>query len=405
MGQCCVKGATPVHETEPEVTKQSAPSSKTDDAFGLSKHFEAIRVLGEGGTGETWLMKDKESKELVAVKLIRRPIPKALHKMLVQEVLIQRDLGEGHLNIVTSKEVVLTPTHLAFVLEYISGGTLTKYVSDRWLTVNKRGGLFLTEDEARYYFKQFLSAVEYMHGHKVAHRDLKLDNTLLDENDPPYIKICDFGFAKNFEANANMYTQIGTPVYMSPEVISSKRGRTGYDGQKADIWASGVMLFVMLLGMFPYEHSEHPDPNTSGAQIEVWLQQIKNKWREGGRVREAAKRLSPECRDLLDHIFDLNEKRRMSIADIRSHPWFAGPMSAKHEEAWSQLQYAQNGVNHQIASGRLHRPQRDEAIKDMMSQAAVVGRPTEEAKRISMTDLPSSYTYIKNASQMTRITI
>lgn len=60
--------------------------------------------------------------------------------------------------------------------------------------------------------------MEYCHGHRVAHRDLKLDNTLLDDHDPPFIRICDFGFAKNFDANSNMFTQIGTPVYMSPEV-------------------------------------------------------------------------------------------------------------------------------------------------------------------------------------------
>lgn len=70
----------------------------------------------------------------------------------------------------------------------------------------------------RFLLQQFISAVEYCHKHNVAHRDLKLDNTLLDNSDPPLIKICDFGFAKNFDADANMYTRIGTPVYMSPEV-------------------------------------------------------------------------------------------------------------------------------------------------------------------------------------------
>lgn len=153
MGQCCVKPATTAGEVQPEQITLAPTPTQVRDQFGLSKHFETLRLLGEGGTGETWLMRDRGSKELVAVKMIKRPIPKALHKMLIQEVMIQRDLGEGHINIVSFKEVVLTPTHLAFVLEYISGGTLTKHVSDRWATVHQRGGLFLSEDEARYYFK------------------------------------------------------------------------------------------------------------------------------------------------------------------------------------------------------------------------------------------------------------
>lgn len=153
MGGCCSAPdkALSIQEEQELVAKN--PASSTSDAFGLSNYFESQRLLGEGGSGETWLMKDKTTKELVAVKMIKRPIPKALHQMLLQEIMIQRDLGEGHINIVTSREVMLTPSHMAIVMEYVSGGTLTKYVSDRWKTVGDRGGLFLTEEEARYFFK------------------------------------------------------------------------------------------------------------------------------------------------------------------------------------------------------------------------------------------------------------
>lgn len=154
MGQCLSKRDSVVEDEKHATPRSELKSVESEnDIFGLSKHFETLRLLGEGGSGETWLMKDKETNELVAMKMLRRPIPKALHKMLLQEVTIQRDLGEGHFNIVTSKEVLLTPSHLAFVLEYISGGTLTKYVSDRWSTVSERGGLFLAEEEARFFFK------------------------------------------------------------------------------------------------------------------------------------------------------------------------------------------------------------------------------------------------------------
>jgi len=193
-------------------------------------------------------MREIATQDLVAVKLIPRPIHRPLRRMILQEIKIQRDLGEGHINIVNFKEVILTPSHVAFVLEYVPGGTLAKYVSDKWKTSQERNGLFLTEEEARFILKQFLSAVEYIHKHKVAHRDLKLDNTLVDENDPPLVKICDFGFSKIFGSKSKMHSQIGTPVYMSPELIGAKRGAMGYSGKKADIWATGVLLFAMLLG-------------------------------------------------------------------------------------------------------------------------------------------------------------
>ncbi|GMH37429.1 hypothetical protein BSKO_05302 [Bryopsis sp. KO-2023] len=361
----------------------SGGASKVANQFGLD-FLVTKHMLGEGGSGETWLMEDSTTKELVAVKLIKRPIPKVLHEMLLHEIQIQSDLGGGHTNIVNAREVVLTNSHLALILEYASGGTLTKYVSDRWDTVQDRGGLFLAEDEALFFFKQFISAVEYCHKHSVAHRDLKLDNTLLDSSKPPFIKICDFGFAKNFDEDANMHTHIGTPVYMSPELISSKRGRMGYDGRKADVWASGVMLFVMLLGMFPYEHSEHPDPNTSAAQIEVWLQQIKSKWRENARVRDAAAKLSPECQDMLDHIFDLNEKRRMSVEDIKAHPWFQRKLDEEKERALGMLLREQGKISCDVQQKTAKTRKRDEMLKTMLSVAARVGNPGDSLMRVGL---------------------
>ena len=79
--------------------------------------------------------------------------------------------------------------------------------------------------------QQCIEAVDYCHQRNVAHRDLKLDNTLLDTNDPPHVKICDFGFAKLMGPNATMTTGLGTAVYMAPQQI--KKGADGYDGKAA----------------------------------------------------------------------------------------------------------------------------------------------------------------------------
>jgi len=154
------------------------------------------------------LNSDKRSGEEVAIKLIKRPLPKIILPNILREIRIQADLGEGHINIVDAKAALLTEAHLALVMEYAAGGSLTGYVAERWQHA-QHAGLFLGEDEARYFFRQFIGAVEYCHSHCVAHRDLKLDNTLLSSDSPPVLKLCDFGFAKTWTEDANMYTHIG----------------------------------------------------------------------------------------------------------------------------------------------------------------------------------------------------
>merc|ERR1711977_403803 len=175
-----------------------------NSGFGLEQEYESLFILGEGSTGETCLMRELATDRLLAVKGIRRPIPTPTVELLKREIEIQAKLCEGHLNIVNLHEVILTHSHLVLVQEYAEGGPLTTYVSARSETNEdthgRAKGLYLDEDEALYFFRQFISAVEFCHNHRVMHRDLKLDNTLLDGSEPPMIKICDFGFAKTSES-------------------------------------------------------------------------------------------------------------------------------------------------------------------------------------------------------------
>ena len=91
--------------------------------------------------------------------------------------------------------------------------------------------------------QQCISAVEYCHARNVAHRDLKLDNTLLDENTPPHVKICDFGFAKLMGDNSKMTTGLGTAVYMAPQQIQKQQGK-GYDGRAAGTRRTGGLACI-----------------------------------------------------------------------------------------------------------------------------------------------------------------
>ncbi|GIL65194.1 hypothetical protein Vafri_18977 [Volvox africanus] len=302
----------------------SSRHARTPD-FGINSHYRVMELLGEGGTGQTWLCQDLKSHRRVAIKFIPRPLAKVLVPMVSQEIQLQAQLSEGHLGLVRVESALLSKSHLGLVMEYIDGGTLTQYVTKRACNKGERGGLHLTEDEARYFFKQLVAAVEYLHASHVAHRDLKMCNVVLTQRRPPTLKLCDFGFAKGWDDSSMMHTRIGTPVYMSPQLIASKTDGKTYSATAADVWACGVMLFAMLLGRFPYDHVGHPDPNSSGAHFEVWTEQMKasnGDWQATPRVAPHINLLTEECKDLLGKMLDTEEKQRITIPEIRKHAWF-----------------------------------------------------------------------------------
>lgn len=203
--------------------------------------YEVIKDIGSGNFGVAKLVKDKSTGELFACKYIERG-PK-IDEHVQREIMNHRSLK--HPNIIRFKEVFLNPTHLAIVMEYASGGELFHRICT--------AGRF-TEDEARYYFQQLISGVSYCHSMQICHRDLKLENTLLDGSSAPHLKICDFGYSKSSVLHSQPKSIVGTPAYIAPEVLSRK----AYDGKIADVWSCGVTLYVMLVGAYPFEDPTDP---------------------------------------------------------------------------------------------------------------------------------------------------
>jgi serine/threonine-protein kinase SRK2 len=114
-----------------------------------------------------------------------------------------------------------------------------------------RPGHRVSEAQARWLFQQLIIALDFCHKRGVANRDLKLENLLLDASNTalPCLKICDFGYSKH-EMNSSAKTGVGTAIYMAPEVIL---GDDVYDAKKADLWSTGIILYAMLFGRYPFD--------------------------------------------------------------------------------------------------------------------------------------------------------
>ena len=124
-------------------------------------------------------------------------------------------------------------------MEYIGQKTMFHYLKDK-------PGRKVSEDVGRIIFKQIVSAVAYLHSKNIAHRDIKLENIMIGKN--KQIKLIDFGFSVTCKEGKNIRIICGTPSYMAPELTLKK----DYDGKKVDVWALGIIVFVMCAGFYPF---------------------------------------------------------------------------------------------------------------------------------------------------------
>ena len=221
------------------------------------------KLLGKGSFGEVHLTKITGDSKLYATKVYDRERIENTEafKYLTNEINIMHNLN--HPNIVKFIQVKKTKKHYYIVMEYCNGGELEKALEKYQL---KYGRPF-SEEIVQHLMRQIISAFKYMHSNQIMHRDIKLENILVnfesekDKNDlnmlKATVKIIDFGFACKIGKNALTYTTIGNPMNMSPLILKKltshgKVRQLGYD-MKADIWSLGAICYQMLIGKAAFD--------------------------------------------------------------------------------------------------------------------------------------------------------
>lgn len=262
--------------------------------------YEMVKNLGKGSQGSVVLANDKFTNDKVAIKFLPRGAQ--MNEKVQRELLNHRKFWHAH--VIQFYEVFLTEKFVCIVMEYAPGGSLSDYLTNN----------ALTEEGARFFFQQLVFAVKYCHHMGVANRDIKLENTLLSDTDQKLLKLCDFGLSK--DQSSLCRTRVGTPNYLSPEIIAMPRGGT-YDGKQSDVWSCGIMLYAMLCRTFPFDTPEDRNLPKEEAMLKLMERIVRGEWSIPDNVN-----LSPECVDLLKGILKSEPSERLTIDQILNHAWY-----------------------------------------------------------------------------------
>ncbi|XP_063797146.1 NUAK family SNF1-like kinase 1 [Pseudophryne corroboree] len=255
----------------------------------IKHRYQLLETLGRGTYGKVKKALDKATGMMVAVKSIQKDkITDELDRVHLQrEIEITAMLKHEH--IIQVFEVFESTDKIIIVMEYASNGELYDFINNKHQ---------IPESEARRFFRQIVSAVHYCHKNGIVHRDIKLENILLDEN--LNVKLADFGLSNLYQKNQVLETYCGSPLYASPEIVKG----LPYNGPEVDCWALGVLLYALIHGSMPFDNSNY---KTLAEQI------------GSGQYREPP-HLSGAC-GLIDWMLTVNPARRASIEDIANHWW------------------------------------------------------------------------------------
>ncbi|XP_031459038.1 maternal embryonic leucine zipper kinase-like [Phasianus colchicus] len=256
----------------------------------ILKYYELHETIGTGGFAKVKLGRHLLTGEKVAIKIMDKFALGDDLPRVKTEIDAMKNLSHQH--VCRLYHVIETSKKIFMVLEYCPGGELFDYIvsKDR-----------LSEEEARVFFRQIVSAIAYVHSQGYAHRDLKPENLLIDEKHN--LKLIDFGLCAKPKGGLDYHlnTCCGSPAYAAPELIQGK----AYIGSEADIWSMGVLLYALLCGFLPFD-----DDNV----MALYRRITRGKY-------TVPKWLSPSSTLLLNQLLQVDPKKRITVKHLLSHPW------------------------------------------------------------------------------------
>jgi 5'-AMP-activated protein kinase catalytic alpha subunit len=255
--------------------------------------YKLVKVIGKGSFGKVYLGVQLLTNRLVAIKCLEKNSIKdrGIRSKILQEIEILKTASAVP-QVTRLLEVFENKTYVFLVMVYAKGGDLLRYIKNKTR---------LAEEEAKVLFLKILTGVCGLHSRKILHRDIKLDNILLDEHNEP--TICDFGVSRRMADGEVIHEQCGTPAYIAPEVITDE----GYSGLKADVWSLGIMLFAMLIGKMPFKGSTISDLHFSITTANFKI--------------PSEPKLSLEAKDLIQKMLVVNPEQRLSSFEVLRHGW------------------------------------------------------------------------------------
>lgn len=263
--------------------------------FKTSIDFYKIKQkIGKGCFGKVYQATQMLTNTPVALKAIPKINikNKDTRKKIEKEVEILKKINNSD-HVIKLFEVFEDSSYVYLVCEYLENGDLIKYF--------KVNPLF-DEPEERVFFKKIAKGVEYLHSNNIIHRDLKLDNILLDRKMNP--KICDFGISSIQEPGKKIYDTGGTPAYLAPEVVKAE----GEVGPKSDVWSLGVLLYLLTFGIVPFKAND--------------MQLLYNKIIVGKFKFPEFEYASPELIELIKSMLVVDVNARISLKEVLKHRWF-----------------------------------------------------------------------------------
>lgn len=252
--------------------------------------YKIISHVGKGCFSVVSSAINKNTNHKFAIKTYTRIDQMQEYRIKSIQAEVQNLFDLEHENIISLRHAVRDGRKIQLIME--NGGKQS-------LSGLLRKKEHFEELEAKRYFVQVARALAYCHDKRICHRDLKLENMLVD--DAGKVKLIDFGFSARCSSQAKLSTVCGTPPYMSPELAAGQP----YSGMSADIWALGVALYLMLCGKFPFK---------AGNEKELYRLIQQGKYKVGATM-------SSEAKSLLEGMLRKEENARWTAQDILQSEW------------------------------------------------------------------------------------